>query len=58
MRNLGRAFSILAEAQAHETHLHHDVAAFGGCGDCHASISRGEARRQREARRHARAAPA
>jgi len=54
VQNLGRAFTIIAEWHAKEQALHADVAAFGAPGECHAMVSRGESKREREARRLAR----
>lgn len=54
-RQLGKALSILAAADRAEAELHADVDAFGAPGECHALVARGEARRRRQARRHAEA---
>lgn len=56
MRQMGKAIGILALAQAREDFMHEDVDAFGAPGECHGLVSRGEARRERQARRHAKAA--
>lgn len=52
---LGKAFTILAQAQVREEIMHDDVAAFHAPSECHALVSKGEARRLREARRRAKA---
>lgn len=54
-RNLGKALTILARCQAAEDALHADVDAFGAPGECHALVSKGQARRWRRARKHAKA---
>lgn len=54
-RQLGRAFSIIAEQIAKEHVMHEDVSAFGAPSECHRLVARGEDRRAREARRHAKA---
>lgn len=51
--NLGRALTVLAKAEAAELNAHADVDAFWAPSEIHALVSRGEARRQRIARRHA-----
>lgn len=55
IKNLGKAVSILARAEALEIALHEDVAAWGAPSECHGAVSRGEAQRRRQARRHAEA---
>jgi hypothetical protein len=53
MRQLGKAFSIIARARAREEMMHMDVDAFHAPSECHGLVSRGEDRRLRQARRHA-----
>ena len=53
MRQIGKAFGIIARAEAREIMMHQDVSAFYAPSECHALVSRGEERRKREARRHA-----
>jgi hypothetical protein len=55
-RQLGKALGILARAAVREDYVHADVEAFGGPGECHGAVSRGEGRRLRQAKRHAKAA--
>jgi hypothetical protein len=52
---LSRALTILARAEAAEIDLHTDVDAWGAPGECHALVGRGQARRDRIARKHAEA---
>ncbi len=54
-QNLGRALSIVFLAQVREEIMHMDVAAFGAPSECHDAVSKGEEKRLRQARRHARA---
>ena len=53
VRNISRALTILARAEAAEFDLHADVDAFGAPSECHALVSRGEKQRWRNAVRHA-----
>lgn len=53
--NLGAALMVLARAEASEIFMHADVDAFGAPGECHGLVARGEAERQRLARRQAEA---
>lgn len=53
--NLGQVLTILARAEAAEHFMHADVSAFGAPSECHALVSRGEARRKRIARKRAEA---
>jgi hypothetical protein len=53
--NLGHALSILASAEAAEHFMHADVEAFHAPSECHGLVSRGEAERARQARKHAEA---
>lgn len=55
IRNLGKALSVLILAEVNEQSLHADVSAWGAPSECHDDVRRGEARRQREARKHAEA---
>jgi len=55
MRQMGKALGILARAEARESYMHDDVDAFDAPGECHGAVSRGEAHRARQARRHAKA---
>lgn len=55
IRNLGTALTILARAEAAEHFMHADVDAFGAPSECHGLVSRNEARRLRQARKHAEA---
>ena len=55
IKNLGKAISIIARASADEINYHADVSAWGAPGECHDSVSKGEAARYRRARRHAKA---
>ncbi|QIG66743.1 hypothetical protein EVB27_073 [Rhizobium phage RHph_TM16] len=55
MRQVGKALGILATFEAKEIVMHADIAAFGAPGECHGLVSKGEAKRAREARRHAKA---
>lgn len=50
---LGRAMTILYEANAAEEIMHQDGAAFGAPSECHALVSKGEAQRMRHAYRRA-----
>ncbi len=54
-RTLGRALSIMARADAVEIVMHADVDAFHAPSECHGLVKRGEAKRIRQARRHAEA---
>lgn len=56
MANLGKALSIIVRANVDEDIMHSDVDAFGAPSECHGSVSKGESRRLRQARRHAKAA--
>ena len=53
---MGRAVSIIAAHFAAEHIAHADVDAFGAPSECHALVARGEAQRERQARRLAKAA--
>jgi hypothetical protein len=53
IRNLGKVLTILAMADATEMDKHLDIDVFGGPGECHRDVERGEAQRRRQARRHA-----
>lgn len=55
IRNLGKALTILARAQATEIAYHADVDAWDAPSECHTDVARGEPRRQRRARKHAEA---
>lgn len=55
VKNLSKALTILARAEAAEHFQHADVDAFHAPSECHVLVSRGEARRQRHARKHAEA---
>lgn len=55
IRNLGKALTILAKAEAVEMDYHADVDAWGAPSECHGLVSRGEAQRARLARKHAEA---
>lgn len=55
IRNLGQVLTIIARAEACEHFMHADVDAWGAPSECHGLVSRGETRRQRQARRHAEA---
>lgn len=55
IRNLGKVLTIIARAEAEEMDRHADVDAFNAPSECHALVSRGEARRERLARKHAEA---
>lgn len=55
IRNLGKALTILARAEAAELDAHADVDAFNAPSECHDLVSRHEARRMRRARKHAEA---
>lgn len=55
MQQLGKALSILAQQEAAESFFHADVNAWGAPSECHALVSKGEADRVRQARRHAEA---
>lgn len=50
---LGKAIGILIRAHMREHDMHADVSAFHAPSECHALVSRGEAGRLRQARRHA-----
>lgn len=50
---LGRALTILKLCDVGEQTMHADVAAFGAPSECHSLVSKGEARRWRQAYRHA-----
>ena len=54
-KQLGKALSIIAHHHAREYFMHADVEAFHAPSECHALVSRNEARRARKARRHAKA---
>lgn len=54
-RQYGKALGILWRADRFESEMHADVSAWGAPSECHDSVSSGEARRRREARRHAEA---
>lgn len=51
--NMGHAVSIIARQFVLEQIMHIDVNAFGAPSECHGLVSRGESRRARLARRHA-----
>lgn len=55
IRNLSKALTIVARAEADEIIMHDDVDAWGAPGECHALVMRGEHVRLRRARRHAEA---
>lgn len=55
MRQLGKAFGIMLRAQVREYVMHADISAYGAPSECHASVSKGESQRMREAFRHAKA---
>ena len=55
MKNLGKAVGILILADCVERFMHADVRAWGAPSECHDVVSRGAARRRRQARRHAEA---
>ena len=50
---MGKAISIIAKARAAEYIMHADVDAYYAPSECHELVSRGEERRERQARRHA-----
>jgi hypothetical protein len=52
---LGKAIGILLRAYEAEAFMHEDVDAFHAPSECHALVARGEAKRLRQARRHAEA---
>lgn len=54
-RQLGKALGIIAMHGVREEIMHADVDAFYAPSECHALIARGEEKRLREAKRHARA---
>lgn len=54
MIQFGKAVTIIATAAARELCFHDDIAAFGAPAECHRDVERGEARRMRQAYRHAR----
>jgi len=55
MRQLGKAFGLIARQEAYEQMMHADISAWHAPSECHAVVARGEKRRLREARRHAKA---
>jgi hypothetical protein len=55
IQNLGKVLGIVARHKAIEIFMHNDVDAWGAPSEYHDDVSRGEARRWREARRHAEA---
>ena len=55
IQNLGQVLTVLAKHEAWEVAAHMDVDAWGAPGECHADVSRGEAKRFRMARRQAEA---
>ena len=50
-RQLGRAFSVLAQQEAQEQLDHLDVEIFGAPSECHALVDKGKHLRRRRARR-------
>ncbi len=55
MRNLGKALGIVAREEAHNAIMHMDVDVMYAPSECHNLVARGRIKRQREARRHAKA---
>ena len=55
IQNLGTVLTVLARSEAAEHFMHADVDAFGAPSECHVLVSRGEAQRQRRARKLAEA---
>jgi hypothetical protein len=53
MRRLGKAIGIIARNEADENFMHADVDAFHAPSECHELVARGETKRRRLARRHA-----
>lgn len=53
MANLGKAVSILLKFEQACHAMHEDVAAFHAPSECHGLVSRGNAKRFRQVRKHA-----
>ena len=54
-RSLGKALTILAQAEADEILTHVHISAWSAPSECHADACRGRDRRERQARKHAEA---
>ena len=50
--NLSRAVSLIVQYHRRESDMHADIRAWGAPGECHEDLSRGEASRFRDVRKH------